>query len=44
MIEAIGLKLIEFPLKGINRVPNFMNIYQAVRKLLVGDTERVMIW
>jgi hypothetical protein len=40
MIEAIGLKLIEFPLKGTNCVPDFMKIYQAVQKLLVDDTQR----
>jgi hypothetical protein len=26
-------------LNGINSIPNFMKIYQAVQKLLVGDTE-----
>jgi hypothetical protein len=27
-------------LNGINSVPNFIKIYQAVQKLLVGDTDR----
>jgi hypothetical protein len=30
---------IEVPLKGITSVPNFMKIYQAFQKLLVGDTQ-----
>jgi hypothetical protein len=28
-------------LNGITSVPNFMKIYQAVQKLLVGDTVRL---
>jgi hypothetical protein len=27
------------PLNGITSVPNFIKIYHAVQKLLVGDTE-----
>jgi ubiquitin C-terminal hydrolase len=30
---------IEVPLNGITSVPNFMKIYQAIQKLLVGDTQ-----
>jgi hypothetical protein len=30
---------IEVPLNGITSVPNFMKIYQAVQKLLVGDRQ-----
>jgi hypothetical protein len=30
---------IEVPLNGITSIPNFMKIYQAVKKLLVGDTQ-----
>jgi hypothetical protein len=30
---------IEVPLNIIASVPNFMKIYQAVQKLLVGDTQ-----
>jgi hypothetical protein len=29
----------EVPLNGITSIPNSMKIYQAVQKLLVGDTE-----
>jgi hypothetical protein len=30
---------IEVPLNGITSIPNFMKIYLAVQKLLVGDTQ-----
>jgi hypothetical protein len=40
MIEAMGLKYcIEVALNGIPSVPNFTKIYQAVQKLLVGETQ-----
>jgi hypothetical protein len=40
MIEGMGLKLLHpVPLNGITSVPNFMEIYQAVQKLLLGDTQ-----
>jgi hypothetical protein len=40
-VEDIGLKIIasKSPLNGINSLLNFMKIYQAVQKLLVGDTQ-----
>jgi hypothetical protein len=40
-IEAMGLKsyCVEVTLNGIISVPNFIKIYQAVQKLLVGDTQ-----
>jgi hypothetical protein len=40
-IEAMGLKnyCFEVHLNGITSEPNFMKFYQAVQKLLVGDTE-----
>jgi hypothetical protein len=31
---------IEVPLNGITPIPNFMKIYQAVKKLLVGGGHR----
>jgi hypothetical protein len=34
------LVLFEVPLNSITSIPNFMNIYQVVQKLIVGDTER----
>jgi hypothetical protein len=45
MIEAIGIKnwCIEVPLNGITSMPNFVKIYQAVQKLLVGDTDMLAI-
>jgi hypothetical protein len=39
MVEAVGLKSIAGPLNGITSVSNFMKIYHAVQKLLVGDTQ-----
>jgi hypothetical protein len=41
MVEDLVLKkyCIEVPLKGITSPPNIIKIYQAVQKLLVGDTE-----
>jgi ubiquitin C-terminal hydrolase len=40
MIEAIiKSHCIEVPLNGITSVPNFMKIYQAIQKLLVGDIQ-----
>jgi hypothetical protein len=39
MVEAVGLKIIAGPLNGITSVSNFMKIYHAVQKLLVGDTQ-----
>jgi hypothetical protein len=48
MIEAMGLKINapRLSLNGITSVPNFMKIYQAVQKLLVGhrQTDRLVIW
>jgi hypothetical protein len=41
MIEDMGLKiiaLIEVPLIGTTSIPDFIKIYQAVQKLLVGHT------
>jgi hypothetical protein len=40
MIEAMGVEnyCIKVPLDGITSIPNFMKLYQAVQKLLVGDT------
>jgi hypothetical protein len=32
-------KINEVTLNGITSAPNFMKIYQAVQKLLVGDTQ-----
>jgi hypothetical protein len=41
MIEAMGLKIShEVLFNGINSMPNFMKIYQALPKLLVGDCAR----
>jgi hypothetical protein len=41
IIEAMELKTcIEVPLNCITFVPNFIKIYQAVQKLLVGDRQR----
>jgi hypothetical protein len=31
---------IEVPLNSITSIPNFIKIYQAVQKFLVGDTQR----
>jgi hypothetical protein len=41
MTEAIGITkyCFEVPLNGITSVPNFMKIYHAVQKILVGDTQ-----
>jgi hypothetical protein len=38
MVEDMGLKIycIEVPLNGITPISNFIKIYQAVQKLLVG--------
>jgi hypothetical protein len=36
-VEDMGLK--RTAMNGIISVPNFMKIYQAVQKLLVGDTQ-----
>jgi hypothetical protein len=42
IIEPVELKnyCVEVPLNGIASVPNFTKIYEAVQKLLVGDTDR----
>jgi hypothetical protein len=39
MIYGIRNYYIEAPLNDITSVPNFMKIYQAVQKLLVGDRQ-----
>jgi hypothetical protein len=33
----------QVPLNGIASIPNFMKVYQAVKKLLVGHTGRLVI-
>jgi hypothetical protein len=40
MVEDNGIKnyCIEVPLNGITSAPNYVKIYQAVQKLLVGET------
>jgi hypothetical protein len=38
IIEAMGMKIIAWR-SPWRSTPNFMKIYQAVQKLLVGDTE-----
>jgi hypothetical protein len=45
MLYGNGIKnyCIEFPLNGITYIPNFMKIYQADQKLLVGGTDRLVI-
>jgi hypothetical protein len=44
MIEAMGLKVLHRgPLEWYCLLPNFMKIYQAVQKLLVGDTDGLVI-
>jgi hypothetical protein len=42
IIEAMGFRnnCIKVPLNGITSIPNLMKIYQAVLKLLLGDTDR----
>jgi hypothetical protein len=41
MSRSYGIEhyCIEVLLNGITSVPNFMKVYQAVPKLLVGDTQ-----
>jgi hypothetical protein len=40
MVEHMGLKIIASgPLNVITSLPNIMKIYQAVQKLLMGDTQ-----
>jgi hypothetical protein len=47
VVEATGLKMIKVIFNGINSLPNFMETYQSVEKLLVGThgwTDRQTTW